>query len=297
MVIPITFFFFSSKMLSQTMEYVTSEVTLKAPSIMFGVSLLDFNLGLPTLSFSGGADLNFYFKHRLSAEAGFRYAYYDMTKRFLSDSENENHLRNYSDFRIGGRFHFVDKTGKKEMRANISFEQNGSTTITKFLPVEVPTRKIIALHYGFQRYTTSIHKKWPATVTTNDGTGLTEWQSSTNINVGMIYAGISFVDIMKATINSGGAHWNAKWYRDSYFDVLYAPIIKIEDVHLKGKTYVMQGGSAKGFETNPFGVRYGYSNMAKKIYLRYEIGWFPGLQWKGFFTQATFGFSIVKVKK
>ena len=113
----------------------------------------------------------------------------------------------------------------------------------------------------------------------------------------MIYGGFSFIDIMKARLNSGADHWNFKWYKNMYIDVLYAPLIKIQDISINGKSYTMQGTGSSGFKTSNTGARFGYNNMARKAYIRYEIGWYPGLSMRGFFTQATFGISIIKAVK
>lgn len=283
---------------AQTTTYHASEVTIKAPGMFAGFSLLDFNLGFPTLSFSGGADLSLYTAKRISGEIGFRYAYFDMTKKNVeTGKENTNKISNYSDFRAGFRIHLIDREGSVPMNANISTTTDALKTTVVFLPVDVPTRKITALHLGFQQYNTGVHVRWPKTVTAQDGTGLSEWQSVTMLHVGMIYAGISFVDIMRATINSDGAKWKFKWYRDMYFDVLYGVKISLDDVVYNDITYSVQGDGASGYKISPYGVRFGYANMSQKVYLRYEIGWFPGLAWKGLFTQATMGFSIVSIKK
>lgn len=282
---------------SQRMTYNITDNEASKQNLMIGVSLLDFTMGLPAFSFSGGVDADYYI-NKFSVEAGFRFSYYDMKKSIISaTNESTNKLKGYKDFRLGGRFHLIDKTGSKKMKANISYEQFGNTTVTKYLPVKMPTRKLIALHFGLQHYNSPVKAKRDSSVTATDGTKLSEWQSGTNMGVTMLYGGFAIVDIMKARLNSGGDHWNFKWYRNMYFDVLYAPLINIQDISVSGKSYKMQGDGARGFNINRTGARFGYNNMASKAYIRYEIGWYPGLAMKGLFTQATFGLSIVKAVK
>jgi hypothetical protein len=288
---------FVCQALSQTMTYDITDDESKTQNLMVGISLLDFTMGSAALSFSGGADADFYI-NRLSAEAGFRFSWYDLKRNIIKGTnESNNKLKGYKDFRVGGRFHFVDKVGKKKMKATLSTEYKGTSTVTTFLPVQVPTRRIVALHFGIQYYNSPIKARRDSSVTATDGTKLSEWQSGTNLNATMLYGGFSFIDIMKARVNSGGDHWNFKWYRNMYFDVLFAPLINIQDIEVGGKSYKMQGSGTKGFETNPWGGRFGYSNMASKVFIKYEIGWYPGLARKGLFTQATFGLSLIKAVK
>ena len=157
---------------SQRMTYNITDNEASKQNLMIGVSLLDFTMGLPAFSFSGGADADYYI-NKFSVEAGFRFSYYDMKKSIISaTNESSNKLKGYKDFRIGGRFHLIDKTGSKKMKANISYEIQGNTTITKYLPVKIPTRKIIALHFGVQHYNSPIKSGRDKSVTATNGQNL-----------------------------------------------------------------------------------------------------------------------------
>jgi len=292
-IVGLTLITFPAMKAQQTVSYDVVNNESQTQNLMIGVSLLDFNIGQPSLSFGGGVDADFYLK-RFSFEGGFHMAYYDMKKGIIAaTNESSNKLKNYSDLRIGGRFHLVDKASKRKMKASMGTETQGTYTKETFFMVDVPIRKIVALHFGFENYNMAAKSKRDKSITASDGAKLTEWQSGTNVSTGMIYGGFSFINIMKATVRADG-NYNYRWYRNIYFDFLYAPVVKVEDVLIGENSYVVQGAETEGFEKSPFGGRFGYSNMAKNVYLRYEIGWLPGLSGRGFFTQATFGFSIVK---
>ncbi len=287
----------STSAVAQTKTYEVSDDESQKQNLMCYVSLLDFNLGQPTLSFGAGFGAEYFIK-RLSLEGNYHFAYYDMKKSLIAGTnESSNKLKGYKDWRLGGRLHFIDKVGHKTMKANLSYEVIGSTTHTTYLPVKMPTRKIVALHFGMQRYNTPIKARRDSGVTATDGYKLSEWASGTNLGVNMLYAGFSFINIMKARCNIDGSHWNFKWYKHLYFDFLFAPLVTVQDIEYNGKSYDVQGTGARGFRTTPLGGRFGLVNMSKNILIRYEIGMLPGLAGRGFYTSASFGWSIVKAIK
>lgn len=280
---------------SQTMSYRTDLDESNQQNLMVNVSVLDMNLGFPSISFGAGADVDLYI-NRISVEANYHFSYWDGKKSIISGTnESQNKLRNFGSFRLGGRLHFVDKKSTHLMKAVLSTDYVAGGTITKYLPMKVPCRSIVALHFGIERYHTPIKGRRDSTITAKDGTKFSEWNSGTNINVSMLYGGFSFIKIIKANMSSNGSRWNFKWYRHAYIDFLYAPLINVENIMLNNKSYIVQGEGAKGFRTNVMGIKFGMNAMAKGgMGLRYEIGLLPGLAGKGIYTTASFGIPIIR---
>ena len=290
---------------AQYITYETKNNDSYDENLFMNVRLLDIDLGFPVLSFGGGMEMDFFLNNSISIEAGVRFSYYDMKRGLIKgtlDEENTNKLNRFFEMRAGGRFHFSDKMGTKKMKAIVSVNSNGYTTTTNYIPMMVPCRTIFALHYGVQYYTDAVKgKRGPAipgqlsvgpSVIATDGTEFSEWNSATNINVLLVYGGLSFVKIMKTSMKAGSDVWTFNWFRNSYLDIMFAPYINVQNVTYKNNSYNVQGNGSKGFEKNPFGIRYGISSMSKKkMSYGYEIGWLPGLQ-NGFFTRASFGFPI-----
>jgi len=252
-------------------------------------------MGMPTLSLGCGADADLYMG-RFSFEGNFHVTYWDGKKSIMKGTnESLNKLKNYSSFRLGGRFHLMDKAGTHKMKANVSTEYITGGTITHYIPMKVPCRSIIALHFGLEHYNTVVKSKRDAIITAKDGTKLSEWQSGTNLKVTMLYGGFSFVKIMKTKMTSGGDTWNFNWYRHIYIDALFAPLMNVQNIMTGTQSYVVQGTGTTGFEKSAIGARFGMNMVSKgKMSVRYEIGILPGLAGRGFFTQASFGIPIVK---
>jgi len=290
---------------SQTVTYNTEKNESNKQNLMVNVSVLDFNLGQPTLSLGAGADADLYMG-RFSAEANFHFAYWDGKKGTMkATNESLNKLSNFSSFRLGGRFHFIDRKGSHSMKAITGKEYVAGGTITHFLPMVVPCRSIVALHFGVEHYNAPVKGEKGAaipgrlsvgpSVIASDGTQISEWGSGTNLNVFMLYGGLSFVKILKTTMAAGRDKWLFNWYRHAYIDVLYAPIINIQNIMLGTSTYVVEGAGTSGFEKNAIGARFGMNVMnRKKMSMRYELGVLPGLAGRGIFTTASFGFPILK---
>jgi len=295
---------------AQYNSYAVKNNNSESDNLFVDIRLLDFDLGFPVLSLGGGADADFFLNKKLSFEGSVRFSYFDMKRSLIKgnqDAENINKLNRFFEMRAGGRFHLSDKEGTKKMKAIVSTQNTGYSTITNYIPMMVPCRKIVALHYGVQYYTVAIKgKTGPSipgqlsvgpSVTATDGTTFSEWNSATNLNVMMVYGGLSFIKIMKTTMTSGSDSWTFNLFRNSYVDIMFAPNVNVQNVIYKNTSYNVQGSGSKGFEKNPFGIRYGMSMLSKKkMSVCYEIGWLPGLK-NGLFTRASFGFPIVMSTK
>lgn len=290
---------------AQQKSYTTTNNDSQSENLFINLRLLDIDLGFPVLSFGGGLDVDFFLNKKISFEGACRFSYYDMKKALINgtiDKDNSNKLNRFFEMRAGGRFHLYDKEGTKTMKAIISSENYGTSILTTYIPMLVPCRKIFAVHYGMQYYTDAIKGKRGAaipgqlsvgpSVIATDGTKFSEWSAATNINVLLLYGGFSFIKIIKTTMASGSSSWTFNWFRNSYIDLMYSPSINVQNIIYKNDEYNVQGNGSKGFEKNPFGIRYGISALSKKkISYSYEIGWLPGLR-NGLFTRASFGFPI-----
>ena len=171
---------------AQTMTYNTEKNESDKPNLMVNVRVLDFNLGQPTLSLGEGAEANFHWDGKKGV--------------IKATNESLNKLANFSSFRLGGRFHFINKKGTHTMKAITGTDYVAGGTVTHFLPMEVPCRSIVALHFGLEHYKTPVKYKngftgagQLASSSTTDltkGTKNSEWGSGTNLNVFMLYGGL-----------------------------------------------------------------------------------------------------------
>ena len=223
---------------------------------------------------------------------------------------------------LGGTYHLREQTKTKTKNVTLKSTSDGRYNYTTSMGVPATVLVITGIRGGVYSYKTAITARQYGTVTgdmgdngvvSSDGTrfggaanlnasGVKEdpnfnTESSTNLRVLGLYAGISTTHTHRVILDADGyGRKGVEKWSNFFADVIIAPV-RIDDFKGRnGKSYSLSGGSAKGFETRPIGIRAGYEySFVRKhlgMYAKTEIGMKPGLSASHIYCTLTWGLAI-----
>jgi hypothetical protein len=303
---------------------------VKKLQVYFSPFYADAFLPNITLGFGvGGAyeinrklDVNVFFNKPYSKT--FDYAYHTNVEFVPVHNVDETPLHRTYFFEGGATFKLSDNDKQKDVKVVLSSFSSGGFTHTTYIMVPGTVRKMTKVRGGFSAYNTSVstdiykdenflqaknENGETMTFTTYDlikpdGTELiTPYDGRLNWGVNMfvpaLYFGISRESITKLIIKADDYNRNKSKQTDVslYADVLFAPVISINDITFRGKTYDVTNGDEHSFRTNNLGFRVGYDyTFLSKFGMGFktEIGVRPGLKGKGFFLNLVYKLPIFR---
>jgi hypothetical protein len=221
--------------------------------------------------------------------------------------DNKPQVYNY--FEAGATYHIIDKEHDTETRIILyadSFKGNKwASRIPEYVKVPSKVRKVTGARLGGLAYnsTTDLNRALSAqgVLLINDTEGPIDPQASIfgNVDVLGFYVGGSMAWIKNFAIkpDKGYGILGNDLIFTTFFDVLMAPSVKVEDVIYQNQTF-----SSKPIKTNNLGFRLGMNGKYNREFswgYGAEIGYRPGVQGRGFFTTIkisipVFGTDLIK---
>jgi hypothetical protein len=252
-----------------------------------------------------GLEVNYYLKNKWDFSTQTRKAYtrtFDFERNVAAKSSSVDNIpKVYNYFEGGATYHIIDKEYDTETKIVLYSESFRGSKWASRLPqhVTVPSkvRRISGARAGGMAYnsTTDLNRALNAQgVSLINGENQIDPQASIfgNVNVMGFYLGGSMAWIKNFAIKpdkSYGILSNDLIFT-SYFDVLIAPSVKVEDIIYLNQTY-----SSQPIKTNNVGFRLGVNGkFNRELGWGYgaEMGYRPGVQRRGFFTTVKISLPI-----
>jgi hypothetical protein len=258
----------------------------------------NFNVGY-------GAQINYFYKDKFDFRLHGRRTYAQSTdfSRDLGDKNStvDNTLRIYKNFEIGGTYHIVDKADAGESKIVVYTKRYSTNkwaaTVPEFIMVPSKVRKIMGVR-----------------------TGGFYWESATNLSGAMIKQDVLLTSAQGDTLSpseyvygnvqSAGFYLGGSMSRmrnlvvkpkkydvalndvllTMYADIIYAPLVKVEDVRLNKVVY-----SVDPIRTRSFGLRAGIEGIYNREFSwswGAEMGYRPSIAHRGFYAMFKVGFAF-----
>ena len=249
----------------------------------------------PNIGFGVRADM--YFKKLLSFNIDFRRAYLDINAKEHEDASLPKPLealKKHNYIELGAQLTFLDRSKDKDIRVVLSSSSSGRYTTTNYIRVPGTLRKVKQLRGGLVSTRTAIDigdageadNTFKATLVgdttsfkfgsfSNTTDGSATYGGYTMMNLFMIYGGISAKRITNLFIDSDYGRKSNNSVYDFYADVLYAPVVKFENVYtVGGKEWELSCSEVKNI-----GWRLGFSarrSASSFLSYKFEFGSRPG---------------------
>jgi hypothetical protein len=262
-----------------------------------------------------GLEVNYYLNDKWDFSGHARKAYtrtFDFERNVASKSSSvDNRLQVYNYFEAGATYHIIDKEHDTETKIILyadSYKGNKwSSRIPQYVKVPSKVRKITGARLGGVAYnsTTDLSRALLAQGVNliNENENIIDPQANIfgNVDVMGFYLGGSMAWIKNFAIkpDKGYGILGNDMIFTSFFDVLIAPAVMIEDVIYQDQIF-----SSQPIKTNKIGFRLGMNGKFNREFswgYGTEIGYRPGVQGRGFFTTVkislpVFGTDLIKRK-
>ena len=267
-----------------------------------------------------GLDLEYYYKEKFNLIGGIRLPYAqsfdkerDHAMKLGEKSAGENkglYTKEYTTYlsaELGITYHLKDFVKDKELRLILinptEIEKKGRLNqVPNYILIPAKLRKILGLRLGTFYYQSAISldgiisKQALSLEPVLENTELPNLEETknafTNFNTTGLYAGVSLSWIRNVIVKTNKRYGNLadNSILDLYFDLMYAPSIKIDELLYQEKMY-----QTSEIKTNPIGARLGIMNKhSKTITWAYgaEIGYKPGIANRGFYALLKISFPV-----
>ncbi|CAN5445521.1 hypothetical protein BH23BAC1_BH23BAC1_06410 [soil metagenome] len=253
-----------------------------------------------------GLEVNYYLRDKFDFSAQARRAYtrsFDFERNVASKSSSVDNIPQvYNYFEAGATYHVIDREHDTETKIILysdSFKGNKwASRIPEYVKVPSKVRKITGARLGGLVYnsTTDLNRALSAQGISlkNDSENPIDPQANIfgNVDVMGFYLGGSMAWIKNFAIkpDKGYGILSNDLIFTSYFDVLFAPSVKVEDVIYQDQIF-----SSKPIKVNKMGFRLGMNGKFNREFswgYGAEIGYRPGVQGRGFFTNVKFSLPI-----
>jgi hypothetical protein len=213
---------------------------------------------------------------------------------------------------LNAEYILVDKSTPADidvvLRSSTTQSGNSTYTESKYITVPGTVRSVVAARGGVVQYKTPFEPyalKGFDNKTIKDTAGIVLSYydvSGTSLSGVVVVAGVSFHRITNLHVlaNGNAKRSNERWL-SSYFDMMYAPVIKVKDFTGKNSDnnsslFIMSGGD-NGIIKKRLGWRYGmvadfHCEKRATFSGRIEIGSRPGVKNNGFYLRAGIGMTI-----
>lgn len=280
-------------------------------SLILQLKLVDFECGVSDiLRYSVGLRGDYFFPKVASVNASWHQTVFSTIIASDADIyENENSsLSQFQMLEVGGRLHLSDKEGVITVK---SYE--GSQGAFSFWSIMdgVPVRKIFAIRGGAFSTSVPVSSGWSTydngigegNIVTRDGTIIGGYpQLFTQMRTSGLYGGLSWSQFANAEYTSRGKTRVSKFFKEVYFDVLYAPSVEFDPfvvsdaVTGKQIEYEVEPDMEGSFRTSNIGWRAGvYRVKSKKklnVMFGLEVGARPGIFFKGGYFSSSVALSF-----
>ncbi len=264
-----------------------------------------------------GLEANYYHKDKLDFEFSGRTSYgsrFDIARDAANrNAFNENVISAYFYGDAGGTYHILDRTKDSESKVLLYSKRLKGTewaaTVPKNAVIKNTVREIVGGRGGAFFYTSStdlaillLRQDSEEGLYFNDGTPVTSIDDLyTNVAAYGFYVGGSM-----SWFKNFAVDFESRWEPNgddllmtTYFDVLYAPSITIDDLLINNPNGSQETVSLEGIKQSNFGFRAGLKGKFNRTLgwgYGVETGVRPGVQKGGFFFAFKLSFPIYGTK-
>jgi len=271
------------------------KVLIQAKLVDYECSIMDpMRIGV-------GLAADYLLSNRLSFHADMNATYLQVsTMNAQTFNTNLNKLANYTLAQGCVRLHLGDKIGVQKIKIVTGSTNDGRYITTDYLVIPFPARKIFSIRAGVYGSVEPVNtddnilnspSKDKKEVRSTDGIN---WGSAgvpvyTNMNIFGIYGGLSFISIVNANYSESadGSYKKLKrWFRETYIDVMYAPVVSFGDIKTANGVSKIVGNDPGSFKVNNLGVRIGKTVLKPKNFAAgfgLEAGYRPGIAGQGYY--------------